>query len=83
MKSLQLTAFMAVVFLAPCVLQAQPFSDQVSPFIIKQVSTVIAITDVKMIDGTGEINVSHLAPGIYYLKDNATGVVQKISVIKK
>ena len=59
MKSLQLTAFMAVVFLAPCVLQAQPFSDQVSPFIIKQVSTVIAITDVKMIDGTGSAAKAH------------------------
>lgn len=33
---------------------------------------------VKKINGNGEINVSHLPAGLYYLKNNKTGEVQKI-----
>jgi hypothetical protein len=34
------------------------------------------------IDGIGIINVSNLSAGIYYLKNNSTGVTQKVVVVK-
>jgi len=36
----------------------------------------------KTINGKGEINVSHFSAGLYYLKNNETGVVQKIIITK-
>ena len=36
----------------------------------------------KTINGNGEINVSHLPAGLYYLKNGETGEVQKI-ILKK
>lgn len=36
----------------------------------------------KIINSKGEINVANLAPGLYYLKNNATGAVRKVVVIK-
>lgn len=36
----------------------------------------------KTINNKGEINVAHLAAGLYYLKNNATGAVQKVIVTK-
>ena len=34
----------------------------------------------KMINGNGEINVSHLPAGLYYLKNNSTGETEKVIV---
>src|SRR5207244_2500450 len=36
----------------------------------------------KTIEGTGAINVAALPAGLYYLKNNATGAVQKVVVTK-
>ena len=36
----------------------------------------------KTINGNGEINVSHLPAGLYYLKNGETGVVQKVVLTK-
>lgn len=36
----------------------------------------------KIINGNGEINVSHLPAGLYYLKNNETGFVQKVIITK-
>jgi hypothetical protein len=36
----------------------------------------------KTINGKGEINVANLAAGLYYLKNNSTGAVQKVIVSK-
>jgi len=36
----------------------------------------------QIIEGNGIINISRLTPGIYYLKSNATGEVQKVLVAK-
>ena len=36
----------------------------------------------KTINGKGEINISNLAAALYYLKNNATGAVQKVIVGK-
>ena len=36
----------------------------------------------KSINGNGEINVANLAAGLYYLRNNATGAVQKVIVAK-
>jgi hypothetical protein len=36
----------------------------------------------KTIDNGGEINVTNLATGLYYLKNNATGAAQKVIVTR-
>jgi len=36
----------------------------------------------KTINGNGEINVSHLPAGLYYLKNNETGAVHKVMITK-
>jgi len=36
----------------------------------------------KKIIGNTQINVSHLAPGVYYLKNNSTGVIHKVIIAK-
>jgi len=36
----------------------------------------------KIIDGSGEISLANIAPGIYYLKNNATGLTEKFVVVK-
>ena len=33
-------------------------------------------------NGNGEIDVTHLSAGIYYLKNNKTGVLQKVIIAK-
>jgi len=49
-------------------------------FILTNQSGKIILT--KKINGNDEINVSHLPAGLYYLKNNETGAVQKIMIIK-
>ncbi|HEY6974731.1 MAG TPA: T9SS type A sorting domain-containing protein [Chitinophagaceae bacterium] len=51
--------------------------------------TMVALTDqageillTQIVEGNGIINISKLAPGIYYLKNRTTGEVQKIFVAK-
>jgi len=34
----------------------------------------------KNVNGNGEINVTNLAAGLYYLKNNSTGAVQKVII---
>ncbi|MEP7318559.1 MAG: T9SS type A sorting domain-containing protein [Panacibacter sp.] len=36
----------------------------------------------KTIEGSGSFNISHLAQGIYYLKNNTTGAVQQLMITK-
>jgi len=50
---------------------------------------VISLTDqagkiliTQLIDGRGEINISKLTTGVYYLKENTTGTTQKIVITK-
>ncbi|HRI20086.1 MAG TPA: T9SS type A sorting domain-containing protein, partial [Panacibacter sp.] len=46
-------------------------------FLINQAGKLLLI---KNIDYSGTINVANLASGLYYLKNNTTGAVQKIIV---
>jgi hypothetical protein len=57
--------------------------------VITNGKAVVTLTDLSgkilltnAINGSGTINVAGLAPGVYYLKNNATGSSQKVIVIK-
>ena len=54
-------------------------SDKATFSLINQAGKTLITT---IINTRGEINIAHLPAGLYYLKNNATGAVQKVIVNK-
>ncbi len=79
MKSITLLAFIALALNLPCKLLAQPFSAQVSEFIAYPAGS-IAITDVKILDGTGGPAKDHQTVVIEKDRITAMGSTDKVTL---